>query len=284
MQQNAIDFPAKCHGDPESGSQARSQARERININTLNFDGLIWYARADSNARPFAPEFAVTRLRLASPPAVNSARSAGVKEYNRGVMRRVGVLLVLLAAIVRFAPAASFTMVLEFRGPKSERAISAMKREFEKIMKGSGLTFDWRLRGETDGADFDNLVLVRFDGSCAMEPAGYLYDERGPLAFTYSTDGEVQPFSKVTCDHVTASVRSAMGRADLGRADLLLGRALGRVVAHEFVHMVSKSDAHGKEGVTRAAISRAGLIADELPLSPADFERLRAFSRNSADK
>lgn len=199
-------------------------------------------------------------------------------------MGRIALIPLLLAAFGPLAAAASFTMVMEFRGPRSERSITAMEREFEKIMNGSGLTFEWRTRDQADGADFANVVLVRFNGSCAMEPAGYLYDERGPLAFTYSTDGAVQPFTEVACDHVAASVRSAMSERDLGRADLLLGRALGRVIAHEFVHIASRSGAHGKEGVTRAAISRAGLIADELPLSPADFERLRKITGNAADK
>jgi hypothetical protein len=200
------------------------------------------------------------------------------------VMRRAGLIVVLLAALGRFAAAANFTMVLEFRGPHSESSVTAMEREFEKILKGSGLTFEWRSRLEAQGAEFANVVLVRFNGSCAMAPAGYLYDERGPLAFTYATDGAVQPFTEVACDHIVGSVRSAMGAKDLNRADLLLGRALGRVVAHEFVHIASKSGTHGREGIARAAISRAGLIADELPLSPADFERLRKITDNPADK
>ena len=37
-------------------------------------------------------------------------------------------------------------------------------------------------------------------------------------------------------------------------------------------------------GVSQAAISRVGLLADELPLSPADFERLRALTKNPTDK
>ena len=31
-----------------------------------------------------------------------------------------------------------------------------------------------------------NLVLVKFKGKCVVEPVGYLYDERGPLATTYT--------------------------------------------------------------------------------------------------
>src|SRR6185369_3730106 len=100
-------------------------------------------------------------------------------------------------------------------------------------------------------ASFGNQVVVRFKGKCVREPVPDLYDERVPLAFAHSTDGVVQPVSEVACDRVVAAARSAMSGDDFAHADLLLGRALGRVVAHELVHMLSKSGAHGQEGVAR---------------------------------
>jgi hypothetical protein len=174
---------------------------------------------------------------------------------------------VLFAATLLAAPAAgpTLTIVLEFQGPHSASSIDEMKREFEAVMKSSGVSFDWRYRDEIDGQTFDNLVVVRFKGRCVLEPVGYLYDERGPLAFTYATAGEVQPYSEVACDHVTASVRSAMAGGDFARADLLLGRALGRVVAHEMAHMLSKSGTHARSGVDRPALSGKSLIAADRP-------------------
>ena len=127
-----------------------------------------------------------------------------------------------------------------------------------------------------------DLVLVRFTGKCVLEPVGYLYDERGPMAFTYSTDGVVQPFSEVACDKVTSVVRSAMSGGDFANADVLLGRALGRVLAHEVVHILSKSAcarAHrgGQDGALGQPVDRAGTAArggrpgtDPQPLAPAD--------------
>jgi hypothetical protein len=96
------------------------------------------------------------------------------------------------------------------------------------------------------------------------------------MAFTYSTDGVVQPFGEVACDKVTSAVRSAMSGGDFANADVLLGRALGRVLAHEVVHMLSKSGAHGRTGVARPALSGSQLIAPELRLEPEDLERMRA--------
>jgi hypothetical protein len=180
-------------------------------------------------------------------------------------------LLALAASPVR---SSALTIVLEFQGPHSDRSIDAMKYELETLMKGSGLTLDWRMRDQKREESSGNLVVVRFKGKCVLEPVPYLYDERGPLAFTYSTDGEVQPFSEVACDRVVAAARSAMSGGDFAHADLLLGRALGRVVAHELVHILSKSGSHGREGVARPALSGLRLIAPEMHLSPADLERI----------
>jgi hypothetical protein len=172
----------------------------------------------------------------------------------------------LLATAVFAAPAANpvMTIVLDFRGPHSAKSLDAMKQEFESVMKPWGMRFDWRSRAEAQGASFDNLAVVRFKGKCILEPVGYLYDERGPLAFTYSTSGDVQPYSEVSCDKVAASVRSAMSGGDYARADLLMGRALGRVVAHEMMHMLAKSGAHAHTGAGRASLSGKSLISPDL--------------------
>jgi hypothetical protein len=66
-----------------------------------------------------------------------------------------------------------------------------------------------------------------------------------------------------------------MTNEDYSRADLLIGRALGRVVAHELVHMLTKSGVHGTEGVEKPALSGKQLIAGVLPLSVFDIDRLK---------
>lgn len=189
-------------------------------------------------------------------------------------MRHVLIRAFCMAALASLAAAGNLTIVLEFQDKPPARSVAEMKREFETLFRGSGLTFDWRSREETSGQSFDNLVVVRFKGKCVLEPVPWLYDERGPLAFTYSTSGAVEPFSEVACDQVAAAARSAMSGSDFAHADLLFGRALARVLAHELVHMLSKSGAHGREGVARAALSGSSLISPDLRLSPADLERI----------
>jgi len=183
-----------------------------------------------------------------------------------------------LAMLALFAAspsrASSLTIVVEFQGPHSERSVAEMKRELEDIMEPAGWTIDLRSRTEAEGTSFDNLVVVRFEGSCILQHGGPALDEGGPLAFTYTSDGIVLPFSEVVCDQVAASVRSAMWAGDYARGDQLLGRALGRVVAHELVHILSHSQSHSKSGVEMRALSGQELIAPILSLDLADLHRI----------
>ena len=187
---------------------------------------------------------------------------------------RLVALCALLTAPAAFAE--GITIVLDFQGPQTRQSIAEMKREFAGIMKDTPLTFDFKTRADAGQDSFPNLVVVRFKGVCILRPVPYLMDERGPMAFTYSTEGEIQPFSEVECDRVTRVIRSAMSGADFAKADLLLGRALGRVLAHEVVHILTKSPAHGRDGVAKAALSGSQLIAPEMRLDPEDVERIRA--------
>ena len=166
------------------------------------------------------------------------------------------------------------TVAFDFQGPHSPQAVDAMEREAAGILKDSGLTLNWRTLDQASGADYANLVVVRFKGKCILEPIPILYDERGPLAFTHTADGKLLPFSEVACDQVTATMRTAMFGGDYADADQLLGRALGRVVAHELVHILTGSSTHGAEGVFEPSLSGRQLIGKKLSLSSPDLERL----------
>jgi hypothetical protein len=190
-------------------------------------------------------------------------------------MRLVASIALMLAAGGSRACAEGITIVLEFQDRQNPQSITEMKREFAAIMRDSALTFDFKSREQAENLSFSNLVVVRFKGACVLKPIPYLYDERGPLAFTYTTEGEVQPFTEVKCDQVSRAVRSAISGGDIARANLLMGRALGRVLAHEVVHMLAKSGKHGDDGVAKRSLSGAQLIAPELRLDAGDLDRMR---------
>ena len=188
------------------------------------------------------------------------------------------VLLVLSAAPVFAASPtrlSTVTLVLDFKGPHSDPSIEVMKKELGKILGATGVRFEWRSLEEASSSTSENLVVVRFNGRCILEPDPLTYDERGPLAFTHTVDGSVLPFSEVACDTVTNSLRSAILGGNYKRADLLMGRALGRVVAHELVHILTNSGAHAHEGVQNSGLSGTQLIGEQLTLTEADLRRVK---------
>ena len=191
-------------------------------------------------------------------------------------MRLVHVCACLMGGIlVPPAVKADVTVIVDFKGISSRIAVNEMEREASKIISASGVQLAWRTRGQAVNATFDDLVVMSFKGACTYVPAPPLYDELGPYASTRTTSGEVQPFGEVDCGRVVSSVRSAMFGGDFDRAEILVGRALGRVVAHELVHMLTKSDVHAHQGVQKASLSGKQLIAASLPLSAIDLDRLR---------
>lgn len=197
-------------------------------------------------------------------------------------MRRVNAILTLLATAVAACAAMrltapDLTVVLDFKGSFSQTAVASMEREASEILATTGIRLGWRNPATAADASFADLVVFTFRGSCVVEqgPAPPFYDELGPLAITRTANGEIQPFGEVDCGRVAASVRSAMWGGDFARKDELLGRALGRVLAHELVHMLTKSGEHSREGVQRAALSGKQLISESLPLSALDIDRMR---------
>jgi hypothetical protein len=196
-------------------------------------------------------------------------------------MRSVAAYLVvvLLGAVGAFAEPSTepLTIVFRFDGPYSGKSVLEMKRELGTILKDSGIQIDWRDQSGVAASDsFANLVVVKFRGKCRMDPVPYLYDERGPLAFTYGTDGAVLPFSEIECDQVRSSLRTAMWGGDYKRSDVLFGRALARVLAHELYHVLAKTHSHAGQGIAEKALSGAQLISEQLQLNQAELNQMHA--------
>jgi hypothetical protein len=166
------------------------------------------------------------------------------------------------------------TVIMDFRGTHSDPSIREMERESGSILKSAGMKLDWRLRDQTNGQAYPDLVVMTFNGACKFDAPTRVFDEQGPLASTKTTDHLIQSFGQVDCDHVISTARSAMAGLDFSQADVLVGRALGRVVVHEIVHMLTKSAEHGRNGVFEASLSGRQLIAPTLPLSAMDVDRL----------
>jgi hypothetical protein len=194
---------------------------------------------------------------------------------------RLTTLLAIPLAVSTPASAAiaigtHLTVVLDFEQQHSRPAIREMQKEVESLLRNTGVRISLRMRAElTPHEDFEELVLVRFRGYCQMKNLAPLIDERGPLAWSHTVDGEILPFGEVACDKIRRAVEAALWGGQRARREELFGRALGRVVAHELYHIIGATHRHGKKGVAQAALSGQELIADQMVIENEDLARMR---------
>ena len=176
------------------------------------------------------------------------------------------------------SPKGPLTLVVEYETPPAEESLTEMRRELSGILEKTGLQIEWKLRSEIKlGDSLSDLAVIRLRGNCRMEAMPIVFDERGPLAFAHTADGEILPFTEVVCDRVRGLTRAAMFGGEHARGNQLLGRAMARVVAHELYHVVAGAQ-HDAEGITRASLSGRQLIDDRLGFSEKAIGRLSAKS------
>ncbi len=179
--------------------------------------------------------------------------------------------ITVAAAAAAGTPTSRFTILLEFENGYSAQSVATMEREVERIFQDNRVEFAWVSRSNAIAGVSGGLAVVRFEGTCLFHPEIPATRKEVQLAVTQVSDGVVLPFSAVACDRIAAFVEPAMRGMSQTQADLLFGRAMGRVVAHELAHILSRSSDHGAYGVTEPALSVDQLICNSLPLGRNDL-------------
>ena len=160
------------------------------------------------------------------------------------------------------------TAVVLPEGRYSKVAVREMGREAAQILKQSGLSLRWHI-GIPAQSVSGMLVVVKLVGHCEMDGSpGVL--EPGPLGWVHEVDGTVLPFSDLACDNLRGAVGSAIAAGNQLGANVLLGRAMGRVLAHELYHIVADTSVHGHDGVAQAAFTARQLTSGALELAPSE--------------
>jgi hypothetical protein len=201
-------------------------------------------------------------------------------------MFRVCVICTLSCCVRLMAGGPSpIAVFMDFKSQPSVEAISQMEQEISTIMKPSGLEFDWRMmQDRRAGESFSDLVVFTFKGHCQTE--GPSYDELGPfserqaLASTRISDGHILPFSDVECDTIRNYISSWVASARPKEREGILGRALGRVVAHEMYHMLASTPVHAQEGVARSFHTRKDLTDPVFHFSSHETQLLHDLKGN----
>jgi hypothetical protein len=197
-------------------------------------------------------------------------------------VRRAFILIFCAGPVLAGQPSAPLstkvTAVVMPEGSYSRVAIHEMGREAAHILKKSGVSVHWRL-GEPAQAVNGLLVVVKLLGRCDMDgPPAFLMP--GALGWSHEVNGVVLPFSDLACDNIRGAVQSPLAGNPL-RGNVLLGRAMGRVLAHELYHIVADTAEHGEDGVAQPALSARELTSGQLELRPSDVEAIQSGLRQA---
>lgn len=191
----------------------------------------------------------------------------------------IGLLFVLglwpAPAQARVAVGTNLTVLLSFDREYSDPSIQEMAREIEHLLRRTGVNLNIRKKSEMkEYEDFEDLVLVRFQGACSMNGTAQKAPNGGPLGWSHVMSGEILPFGDVSCDNVRQAVSGVLWGEQQNHRERLFGRALGRVVAHELYHIIGGVHSHGKKGIAQASLSGQELIAEEMEIALEDMERM----------
>ena len=192
-------------------------------------------------------------------------------------------LFCLLAGVVtaagetRWAPSAPITLYTSFQQEPPADVMEAIQDEVEAIMAPIGLRFEWRnlagVRGHEVSAE---LAVITFQGRC--NTAGMIAQAKfsGALGWTHMSDGEILPFTDVSCDRVREFVQRQLVVAHPEERAGLYGRALGRVLAHELYHIFANTTRHASWGVAKECYTVQDLLTDDFQFQEKESRLLRA--------
>ena len=175
----------------------------------------------------------------------------------------------ILATLITLAPfafagtlargvAPTIGIFMQFDSTPSPVSFAEMKKEVAHIMDETGLRLNWRFVKDNRGREgFSDLIVVRFKGKCEVDAPSARATSFAPfsevvtLASTQVSDGRVLPFTEVECDQV----RRTLGEDEVvseHQKQSLLGKAMGRVVAHELYHLLAQTTRHTERGLAKA--------------------------------
>lgn len=173
-------------------------------------------------------------------------------------------------------PLVTVTVLVQFDESHSAPVYDAMRMEVDQIYLGTVVNLEWRLyqKGEQTPVMI-RAVVAHMRGSClATGPFDMqMADRANTLGLTHAVDGRLLPFVEVLCDNVRALAMDCAGH-EPHQPEWVLGRALGRVLAHEMFHVLAETSAHADDGVVRRKLSRLELMSHHLGLDRKSVRKL----------
>lgn len=169
---------------------------------------------------------------------------------------------------------ARVAVLMKFDHPPSAAIVQTIQREVSTIFKPAGISLDWSLwKKNTSFETNTDLVVLRFKGKCGWSPVSISnmrpFDEGLTLARSSVRQGQVLPFAEIHCDQVQKLMRPILA------GPLVMGTAIGRVVAHELYHILGNTLEHGSEGLSKRSVRASDLDCKDARFAKHDMDLVK---------
>lgn len=188
----------------------------------------------------------------------------------------------LLAIVCLFSSCALFgasaalsapkaTVAVYLKGDKSE-SLPFLRQELTELMAPAGVQLQWP--NPNSRVQADRVISVELRGTCKPTEGSGKFKTGTSLASTAVQDGKVLPFSWVNCGAVDRFLGKALKNAS--NKPEVYGKALARLLAHEFFHVLAETEEHTSAGVSKTAFTVADLLAERMMFHEDALALLRA--------
>jgi hypothetical protein len=195
----------------------------------------------------------------------------------------VTVLLALVSIAVATQPleAASHpadrgtvTVILDLREGRCAELAPSLRQEVSAVFRIPGLRISWRVLDEsTPTEQFERLVLVRFlEAGPQEEEATSRQEDR--LGSVTESHAAILPFVDIACDSVYHLVEEAIQDATGAHQKEIVGRACGRVLAHELYHILAQTSEHANRGIAKATFTCDDLLEPDFKLAKSSIRKI----------
>ena len=186
----------------------------------------------------------------------------------------------VLAAVPAFGGggAVYIRLYTDFQQAPPDAVLDSIQDELAKIMSPSGLAFQWSSLAENRGNEVSaQVAVIHFSGQCGVVNSATLNSQSGALGWTDMTDGAILPFSDIDCDRIEALLRANLIAKPKQEQEEVLGRAVGRVLAHELYHILVSTARHSSQGVAKPSYSAQDLLSKSLQFEQKESDELRRY-------
>ncbi|MEQ1883481.1 MAG: hypothetical protein ABL967_00340 [Bryobacteraceae bacterium] len=159
------------------------------------------------------------------------------------------------------------SVYLKAHGDHSPSAMSEMKAEMDKLMRSVGVTLHWKDSVKDLGSTHAELVVLELRGTCDAPrrvPTGPRLQNLTSLASTAVSDGRILPFSWLDCAALSRFIGGSIADLPAPQRDFTYGRAMARLAAHEFYHILGRQSEHAQTGIAKAQFAEVDLLTDHL--------------------